>query len=628
LKNNGVAALNWTAAKTAAWIDLSATSGTLAPNDSVTVTIQVGAAANALAVGIYADNITFTNATSGNSQTRTVSLFIGQPDYFTELFGTGETNDTVNQTYTFTPFPSSSLYYVTRQPATTFPQNPNIPFNTTVNLSDDANVLVTVTGGQSVKLYGTSYTSFYIGSNGYITFGAGDIEWVESLSTHFQLPRISGLFRDLNPATGGTIKRRQLADRVVVTWVGVPEYGTTNSNNVQIEMFFDGRIRITVLGIASTKGLIGLSRGLGVPAGFAESNFSAYPPPTTFSVFLPANAPEGAGALTNEGVVSLSQPSSTVQTVTLDSSDPNSVSVPATVSVPVGQTVVAFTPTILDDGKINGLHPATITASVAGWTSGSATINVVDNESTNLAITPANVTEGGTATGSVAISGTLPSNLTVSLGSSTPSRLGVPASVVIPAGSTGVTFLETGVNNTLPDGAASVTLTASTAGFTSDSEKAMVFDDEQYDTDHDGLPDVWENAEGLNLFDNSGQQGTLGDLSGSGVPNLLKYAFGLNAQSMDLTALPVTTIETDPGNSASYLTLRYHRLLTPGPLQYQVQASSNLFDWTNSLGDFIELSPATPDPGGLTETVTVRVLPALGTPGTPMRYIRVHVFVP
>jgi hypothetical protein len=112
------------------------------------------------------------------------------------------------------------------------------------------------------------------------------------------------------------------------------------------------------------------------------------------------------------------------------------------------------------------------------------------------------------------------------------------------------------------------------------------------------------------------------------VPNLLKYAFGLDAHSMDLTALPVTSIETDPENSESYLTLRYHRLLVPGPLQYQVQASSNLFDWTATLADFVELPPATPDPGGLTETVTVRILPALGTPEAPMRYIRLRVFVP
>ena len=66
-----------------------------------------------------------------------------------------------------------------------------------------------------------------------------------------------------------------------MTFQGVPEYSVSNSNSVQIELFFDGRIRITCLGIAATDGLIGLSRGQGVPGGFVESDFSAYPAPPT-----------------------------------------------------------------------------------------------------------------------------------------------------------------------------------------------------------------------------------------------------------------------------------------------------------------------------------------------------------
>ena len=45
--------------------------------------------------------------------------------------------------------------------------------------------------------------------------------------------------------SGGTISRKQLPDRVAITWLGVPEYQTTNQNSLQIELFFDGRVRIT-----------------------------------------------------------------------------------------------------------------------------------------------------------------------------------------------------------------------------------------------------------------------------------------------------------------------------------------------------------------------------------------------
>ena len=81
---------------------------------------------------------------------------------------------------------------------------------------------------------------------------------------------------DLNPLEGGEVSVKRLPDRIAVTWQAVPEFGTTTLNHFQIEVFFDGRIRITLLGITAVDGLIGLSRGAGVPANFVESNFIAY----------------------------------------------------------------------------------------------------------------------------------------------------------------------------------------------------------------------------------------------------------------------------------------------------------------------------------------------------------------
>ena len=68
---------------------------------------------------------------------------------------------------------------------------------------------------------------------------------------------------------------------------------------------------------------------------------------------------------------------------------------PATATIPAGQTSANFTITIIDDTKINGTHSATITAHVTNWTDGSATVNILDNENTNLVVTlPVSVTEG------------------------------------------------------------------------------------------------------------------------------------------------------------------------------------------------------------------------------------------
>ncbi len=476
LKNNGAAPLTWTAGTGASWLTLSPTSGTLAPAASTTVTASLNASANALPLSINTDNVTFTNTISTHALTRAVSLFVGQPDYFTELFDgvNGDNNDTANQTFTFTPTTATnSLYTVTRIATTAFPTDTST--GTTISLTDDDNALVTLTGGASVQLYGTSYPSFYVGSNGYITFGSGDTQWVESFDNHFSKPRISALFRDLNPTSRGTIKRLQFADRVAVTWSGVPEYGTINSNNFQIEMFFDGRLRITILAKASTKGLIGLSRGLGFPAGFVESNFSSYPAPA-ISVTVPVSVGEGAGVLANQGTITLQQPTLTALTVALTSSDPTAVTVPATVSIPAGQTTATFSPTILDDNKINGTRAVTITATATGWLTGTKAISVIDNENTNLTLTVGSVEEGGVASATVAISGTLPAALTVTLVSGNPARLTVPATVTIPAGLTSVNFTESGVANTLTDGSVGVTVTASAAGFTGASAALTVVD--------------------------------------------------------------------------------------------------------------------------------------------------------
>ncbi len=78
LSNTGNASMNWTAAKTVAWLTLSSASGTLAAGANTTVTATINASASSLAVGSYSDTITFTNSTnnSGNT-TRAVSLAVG-----------------------------------------------------------------------------------------------------------------------------------------------------------------------------------------------------------------------------------------------------------------------------------------------------------------------------------------------------------------------------------------------------------------------------------------------------------------------------------------------------------------------------------------------------------------------
>lgn len=268
------------------------------------------------------------------------------PDYFTEQFLADF--DLANKMMTFIPDGSRSFYGACIQDATEFRTDPT--GGTELSLLDDDYVPVVPTA--EVWLYGTGYDTLYVGANGYITFTAGDSTFYPLFQEHFALPRVSGLFSDLDPQIGSewcpgdgdccvanptpgcedstccdavcsldlfccmvewdqfcveaafdgcgalcagvssvphqrdgvrtrqaaaqvnpTVSWKQLGDRVAVTYQDVPEHGTSNSNNFQIEMFFDGMIRLTWLAMDNISGLSGLSEGHDVPADFMESDF-------------------------------------------------------------------------------------------------------------------------------------------------------------------------------------------------------------------------------------------------------------------------------------------------------------------------------------------------------------------
>jgi hypothetical protein len=201
---------------------------------------------------------------------------VAQPDYFTEQFESGFDLD--NNAFTFTPNGSPAFYSVCRETVTNFFTNPtggNFLFLDGEDHDDDF-VSITLSGTNQVSIYGIHRQTLFFNSNGHITFDAGETDYTESISDHFTRPRVAALFRDLNVSQGGADSWMELSNRFVATWDGVPEYDAGNINRFQIEMFFDGRIRITYLQIDAARGVAGLSKGTGIPAGFEESDFSNY----------------------------------------------------------------------------------------------------------------------------------------------------------------------------------------------------------------------------------------------------------------------------------------------------------------------------------------------------------------
>ncbi|MFQ6026848.1 MAG: hypothetical protein ACE5Q6_04950, partial [Dehalococcoidia bacterium] len=112
---------------------------------------------------------------------------------------------------------------------------------------------------------GTSYSSVFVNSDGNITLGAGDsASTARNASRHIGgPPRVSPLFADLNPDSGGTVNADVRADRLVVTWSAVPEFGTTNSNTFQTILHTSGAIEFVYDSLDAEFAVVGVAEGNG-----------------------------------------------------------------------------------------------------------------------------------------------------------------------------------------------------------------------------------------------------------------------------------------------------------------------------------------------------------------------------
>ncbi|KPL11331.1 hypothetical protein AMJ85_03850 [candidate division BRC1 bacterium SM23_51] len=79
LTNIGTGTLDWTTSPTQPWLDVTPTSGSLAPSASTIVDVSINTLANSLTTGTYTDTVGFTNTGSGASRERDVALTIEEP---------------------------------------------------------------------------------------------------------------------------------------------------------------------------------------------------------------------------------------------------------------------------------------------------------------------------------------------------------------------------------------------------------------------------------------------------------------------------------------------------------------------------------------------------------------------
>ena len=171
--------------------------------------------------------------------------------------------------------------------------------------------------------------------------------------------------------------------------------------------------------------------------------------------------------------------------VTLASSDTSEVTVPASVTIPAGQASATFNITAVNDAIADGTQTATITATSLGFTNGTDTIDVTDEDgppALTVTLNPATIGEGGGATAStatVARNTVTTDALTVTLASSLTAAATVPATVTILAGQASVTFAIAAVEDTVNNGISRpVTVTATATGLANGTATLTVNDND------------------------------------------------------------------------------------------------------------------------------------------------------
>ncbi|WP_158521028.1 peptidylprolyl isomerase [Fuerstiella marisgermanici] len=175
------------------------------------------------------------------------------------------------------------------------------------------------------------------------------------------------------------------------------------------------------------------------------------------------------------------------QVVSLITSVSGVISVPATATIPAGSASVVVDAQTVADGDAEADVTVTLTAAAPGFTAGTDSILVQDNDGPRLTVEFATPTVGETGvdkestitiTRNTDTTAALPVNLT----STDPTSLLVDGlssiDVVIPAGQTSITIDVEGVEEDIDDGDVSVGVIATATGFVDGSDTIVVTDDD------------------------------------------------------------------------------------------------------------------------------------------------------
>lgn len=163
------------------------------------------------------------------------------------------------------------------------------------------------------------------------------------------------------------------------------------------------------------------------------------------------------------------------QVVSLVSSDPASLTVPATMTIPAGQISGTFIATLISDDVVDGTQIVTITADDIDTTNPTVSgdtydLTILDSEAVIIEV-PAGEESflelaGTTVEATVRLSALIPNqDVLVTLTNSDLTEVSIPSQVLIPAGETSATFIITAIDDDRVDRAQMVAITGSATGY-------------------------------------------------------------------------------------------------------------------------------------------------------------------
>jgi hypothetical protein len=191
------------------------------------------------------------------------------PDYFTESIASGAELD--QTALTFTPNGGPSFYGKTRADITDFPTDPAGGLLLDFDAFGDP-IKAGLFGDEEVSFYGKSYETLYIGSGGWLSFGVPGNNSA-TLGQHFSVPQIAMIPVDATD-DDAMVSYLQDDDKLAITFENAPSANDPNgTNDFQIELFFNGIVRLSFLNVdPAVSGIVGFSVG-GAAGGVPPTDF-------------------------------------------------------------------------------------------------------------------------------------------------------------------------------------------------------------------------------------------------------------------------------------------------------------------------------------------------------------------